>query len=291
MELLYPLLQGWDSVMVRADVELGGSDQLFNNLVGRDLQAREGQEPQVVLTTPLLEGLDGVNKMSKSLGNYIGITEPPADQFGKVMSIPDTLAAPVHAAGHRLAPRPGRGRDRPGWRRGSCTRTPPSASWPGRSSTSTTATAPATAAEAAFDQVFKKHEVPDDVPEFELRPEHLMDGRIRLGPPPGPGRPGEVQHRRRPQDHGGRGPPRRRADHRPPTSNWPPTSSGRGCSRSAAGPGPGSAGLRNKESSRSGSWFGRQLAKLTLADPEGSRTAVRRLRCVVWKLTLRPRAR
>ena len=91
MELLYPLLQGWDSVMVRADVELGGSDQLFNNLVGRDLQAREGQEPQVVLTTPLLEGLDGVNKMSKSLGNYIGITEPAAEQFGKVMSIPDSL--------------------------------------------------------------------------------------------------------------------------------------------------------------------------------------------------------
>src|SRR6478736_803674 len=91
MEFLYPLLQGWDSVMVRADVELGGTDQLFNNLVGRTLQEQEGQEGQVVLTTPLLEGLDGVNKMSKSLGNYVGIAEAPPEQFGKLMSLPDDL--------------------------------------------------------------------------------------------------------------------------------------------------------------------------------------------------------
>jgi tyrosyl-tRNA synthetase len=90
-EFLYPLLQGWDSVMVRADVELGGTDQLFNNLMGRALQEHEGQEGQVVLTLPLLEGLDGVQKMSKSLGNYVGITEPPAEQFGKLMSLPDPL--------------------------------------------------------------------------------------------------------------------------------------------------------------------------------------------------------
>jgi tyrosyl-tRNA synthetase len=90
-EFLYPLLQGYDSVMVEADVELGGTDQLFNNLMGRHLQEQAGQEAQVVLTTPLLEGLDGVQKMSKSLGNYIGIDEPPAEQFGKVMSIPDEL--------------------------------------------------------------------------------------------------------------------------------------------------------------------------------------------------------
>ncbi|HUV09844.1 MAG TPA: tyrosine--tRNA ligase, partial [Acidimicrobiia bacterium] len=88
-ELLYPLLQGWDSVMVEADVELGGTDQLFNNLVGRTLQEQEGQEPQVVLTMPLLEGLDGVQKMSKSLGNVVGVAEAPAEQFGKLMSIPD----------------------------------------------------------------------------------------------------------------------------------------------------------------------------------------------------------
>ncbi len=90
-EFLYPLLQGYDSVMVQADVELGGTDQLFNNLMGRHLQEQAGQEPQVVLTTPLLEGLDGVQKMSKSLGNYVGIDEVPAEQFGKVMSIPDEL--------------------------------------------------------------------------------------------------------------------------------------------------------------------------------------------------------
>ncbi len=92
-ELQYPIMQGWDSVNVRADVELGGSDQLFNCLVGRDLQIEEGQPPQVVLTTPILEGLDGVKKMSKSLGNYIGLTDAPADMFGKVMSISDELMA------------------------------------------------------------------------------------------------------------------------------------------------------------------------------------------------------
>ena len=91
MEFLYPLLQGLDSVEVRADVELGGTDQLFNLIMGRHLQERWGQEPQVVLTTPLLVGLDGVQKMSKSLGNYVGIKEPPAEQFGKLMSISDDL--------------------------------------------------------------------------------------------------------------------------------------------------------------------------------------------------------
>jgi tyrosyl-tRNA synthetase len=90
-ELLYPLVQGYDSVALEADVELGGTDQTFNLLVGRDLQREYGQESQVVLTTALLEGLDGVQKMSKSLGNYIGINEPPNEQFGKVMSISDEL--------------------------------------------------------------------------------------------------------------------------------------------------------------------------------------------------------
>jgi tyrosyl-tRNA synthetase len=90
-EFLYPLVQGYDSVALKADVELGGTDQKFNLLVGRHLQENYGQEPQVVLTMPLLEGLDGVNKMSKSLGNYIGIAESPEDIFGKIMSISDTL--------------------------------------------------------------------------------------------------------------------------------------------------------------------------------------------------------
>jgi tyrosyl-tRNA synthetase len=90
-EFLYPLVQGYDSVALRADVELGGTDQKFNLLVGRQLQEAYGQEPQVVMTMPLLEGLDGVNKMSKSLGNYIGIAEPPDEMFGKLMSVSDDL--------------------------------------------------------------------------------------------------------------------------------------------------------------------------------------------------------
>ncbi|NOT16977.1 MAG: tyrosine--tRNA ligase [Sulfuriferula sp.] len=90
-EFLYPLVQGYDSVALRADLELGGTDQKFNLLMGRELQKHYGQAPQCVLTMPLLEGLDGVNKMSKSLGNYIGITEPANEIFGKIMSIPDTL--------------------------------------------------------------------------------------------------------------------------------------------------------------------------------------------------------
>ena len=90
-EFLYPLIQGYDSVALEADVELGGTDQLFNLLMGRDLQRTWNQEPQVVITMPLLEGLDGVNKMSKSLGNYIGITESADNIFGKVMSISDSL--------------------------------------------------------------------------------------------------------------------------------------------------------------------------------------------------------
>ena len=92
-EIQYPIVQGWDSVVVRADVELGGTDQLFNILVGRDLQKTEGMEPQVVMCLPILEGLDGVQKMSKSLHNYVGISEAPGEMFGKLMSISDELMA------------------------------------------------------------------------------------------------------------------------------------------------------------------------------------------------------
>jgi len=90
-EFLYPLMQGYDSVMIRSDVELGGTDQTFNNLVGRDLQRSDGQPPQIVMTMPILVGLDGKEKMSKSKGNYIGVTDPPDQMFGKTMSIPDAL--------------------------------------------------------------------------------------------------------------------------------------------------------------------------------------------------------
>jgi tyrosyl-tRNA synthetase len=93
VELLYPLMQAMDSVQVQADVELGGTDQTFNLLMGRDVQRAYGQEPQVVLTMPLLEGTDGTRKMSKSYDNYVGLTEPPEEMFGKLMSVPDELIA------------------------------------------------------------------------------------------------------------------------------------------------------------------------------------------------------
>ena len=92
-EVQYPIMQGWDSVMIKADVELGGTDQLFNIMVGRDLQKEESQEPQVAMMLPILEGLDGTQKMSKSLGNSVGVNEAPGEMFGKVMSISDDLMA------------------------------------------------------------------------------------------------------------------------------------------------------------------------------------------------------
>jgi len=166
-EFLYPLIQGYDSVALEADVEIGGTDQLFNLLMGRDLQKGRNQEPQVVLTMPLLEGLDGVNKMSKSLGNYIGISESPDDIFGKILSISDELmfryyellsdlsmdeiarlkqdmeAGKVHpkAVKVRLA----------------------------RELVARFHDADAAdAAERNFEQVFKKHALPDEIPEKEL---------------------------------------------------------------------------------------------------------------------------
>jgi tyrosyl-tRNA synthetase len=110
-EIQYPIMQGWDSVMVKADVELGGTDQLFNCLVGRDFQKHEGQPQQVVFVLPILDGLDGSMKMSKSLGNYVGLTEPASEMFGKLMSISDELMAryyplllgkPLDATAHPL---------------------------------------------------------------------------------------------------------------------------------------------------------------------------------------------
>ncbi|MCU0373662.1 MAG: tyrosine--tRNA ligase [Ignavibacteria bacterium] len=104
-ELLYPIMQGYDSYAIDADVELGGTDQKFNNLVGRDMQKRFGKEPQVVLLMPLLEGTDGSEKMSKSLNNYIGITDSPRDMFGKAMSIPDVLIYKYFTLATRLTPK------------------------------------------------------------------------------------------------------------------------------------------------------------------------------------------
>jgi tyrosyl-tRNA synthetase len=156
LELLYPILQGYDSVAVQADVELGGTDQTFNLFMGRALQTVFGQPPQVVLTVPLLTGLDGERKMSKSYGNAIGITDPPAEMYGRTLSIPDALleswyslllgTSPPADLGPRDAKR--------ALARALVTR------FHGEDA--------ALEAEAAFDRVFIAHELPEDIPEFEV---------------------------------------------------------------------------------------------------------------------------
>ena len=166
-EFLYPIMQAYDSVVIKADVELGGSDQLFNLLAGRELMEKLGMEPQVALTLPLLEGTDGVKKMSKSYGNYIGLTDEPADMFGKVMSIPDELmvkyfrvatAMPVAdidaieagLAADELHPNKVKRQL-------------------GRELVTIYHSAQdAAAAEEAFDKLFKEHEIPADIQEFAI---------------------------------------------------------------------------------------------------------------------------
>jgi tyrosyl-tRNA synthetase len=162
LELLYPLLQGYDSVAIEADLELGGTDQKFNLLFGRDVQAAYGQKPQSIMTLPILVGTDGERKMSKSLGNYIGVTDPPEEMFGKLMSIPDEAmdeyyrlllgqerpeAAPNQAKrelGRRIVDRfHGEGAG--------------------------------AAAEEHFNRVHVKHEIPEEIPEVELG-EYSADG-------------------------------------------------------------------------------------------------------------------
>ena len=166
-EILYPLLQGWDSVMIGADVEMGGSDQLFNNLVGREFQKEENPgDPlagQVVIVTPLLVGTDGHAKMSKSKGNYIGVTDPPGEMFGKIMSLPDSLMESYYTLLTELpseeylpligsSPRDAKvklARQIIAWLHGP---------------------ADADAAEGAFIKQFVKKDVPDEMPEFEIGP-------------------------------------------------------------------------------------------------------------------------
>ncbi len=163
-EFLYPLIQGYDSVALEADVELGGTDQLFNLLMGRDLQKSRGQEPQVVLTMPLLEGLDGVNKMSKSLGNYIGISESADDIFGKTMSISDELMFRYYellsdlsmAEIDRLRADMEQGRVHPRDVKARLA-TELAARFHGSEA--------AEAARQNFEQVFARHQLPDEIPE------------------------------------------------------------------------------------------------------------------------------
>jgi tyrosyl-tRNA synthetase len=165
LELLYPLMQGYDSVAIRSDVELGGTDQTFNLMLGRDVQRAYGQTEQNVLTMPILPGIDGVEKMSKSLGNQIGVTEPPDEMYGKTLSIPDSAMDPwfallaIEDPGGDVGPR-----DRKrALARGIVARFHDAAA--------------ATAAEERFDRVFVAHEAPDEVPEIAVA---VVDGKVHL---------------------------------------------------------------------------------------------------------------
>ena len=172
-ELLYPLMQAYDSVMVRSDVELGGTDQTFNLLLGRELQRQVGQEPQVAVTNPLLEGLDGVQKMSKSTGNYIGISEPPETIFSKAMSIPDELmekyfilatGLPVDRVQMLLSPE-----------------VHPREAKADLAAAIVRCYYDEEAAERgrrAFDAVFRDRELPDEMPEVEIPAEELREGKV-----------------------------------------------------------------------------------------------------------------
>ncbi len=180
-ELLYPLMQGYDSVALRADVELGGSDQKFNLLVGRELQRSYGQEPQVILTMPLLEGLDGVQKMSKSLGNYVGIHEAPGAMFGKVMSVSDGLMFRYYEL---LTDLPAREVARLRQETAAGRRNPMEAKIALAKSIISDFHSPqaADAAEAEFIKIFRKREAPEDAPLLALEAdEALADFLVRHG--------------------------------------------------------------------------------------------------------------
>jgi tyrosyl-tRNA synthetase len=183
VEFFYPLLQGIDSVAVHSDIELGGTDQTFNNLMGRDLQRAHGQPPQVVLTVPLLVGTDGVEKMGKSLGNWIGIEEPPDEQFGKVMSIPDSVIGHYATLATDLPPAEVAAIERDAEAGGPAANRAKRrvaaevvALYHGREA--------AEAAERRFDTVHRQHELPAELPEHALPPGdpmHLPALLVELG--------------------------------------------------------------------------------------------------------------
>ncbi|HHT9105051.1 MAG TPA: tyrosine--tRNA ligase [Candidatus Wujingus californicus] len=172
-EFIYPLMQGYDSIMVKSDVELGGTDQLFNLLVGRDLQKDEGIEPQVALTTPLLEGIDGNKKMSKSLGNYIGITESAKEMFGKAMSIPDNLMRKYFELTTDLS-------------LDEINKLLDVQTHPRTAKVSLAKAIvrryhgdkEADSAAEEFDRIFKDRELPDEIPEIQIPAKELTDGKI-----------------------------------------------------------------------------------------------------------------
>jgi tyrosyl-tRNA synthetase len=166
-ELIYPLMQGYDSVMIDADVELGGNDQTFNLMVGRDLQREAGRAPQVCLTMPLLEGLDGVRKMSKSYGNYVGIADAPADMFGKLMSISDELMWKYFELLTDV-PMTQVNAWRAGVTTGSAHPMEVKKTLAGTIVAQYHGAAAAADVRAAFERVFSQHAVPDDMPEYAL---------------------------------------------------------------------------------------------------------------------------
>ena len=178
-EFIYPVMQAYDSVVIKADVELGGRDQLFNLLAGRELMEKMGMEPQVALTLPLLEGTDGVQKMSKSYGNYIGLTDEPSDMFGKVMSIPDELMVkyfrlastmPVDEV-DRIEEGLKNDELHPNKVKRQLARNIVAAYYDEQT---------AADAEGLFDQVFKNHEVPDDIPECSVDLTPNDEGKVYL---------------------------------------------------------------------------------------------------------------
>lgn len=174
-EFLYPMAQAYDSVAIESDVELGGTDQLFNLLAGRELMEKNGMAPQVILTLPLLEGTDGVQKMSKSYGNYIGLTDEPADMFGKIMSIPDELMAKYYRLATALPVSEVdeiekaivEGTEHPNQLKRRLGREIVSLYYDNEA---------AVQAEEAFDLVFKQHKIPDDIAEFDLN----LEGEVYL---------------------------------------------------------------------------------------------------------------
>lgn len=177
MEFLYPIMQAYDSVAINSDIELGGTDQRFNLLVGRELQKDFGQRQQIAITMPLLVGLDGVNKMSKSLGNYIGVTEKPEEIFGKVMSIPDNIIIDYYRLLTRLAKDEIDAIEKqitikgenPVFAKRNLAKIIIRTLYDGQQATS---------AEKHFDLIFKEKKAPDEMPEFCINQEDIIDGGI-----------------------------------------------------------------------------------------------------------------
>jgi tyrosyl-tRNA synthetase len=175
-EFLYPLMQGYDSVIVESDVELGGTDQTFNNLVGRDIQRISGQRPQIVITTPILVGLDGKEKMSKSKGNYIGVTDEPNDMFGKVMSISDEMMENYFTLltnfdTEKIAELVNHEKTHPKQAKVLLGKTIVTQFY-------NEATAQAAAAE--FEKVFAQRQLPDDITEIEIAPGPIMAAKLLI---------------------------------------------------------------------------------------------------------------